>query len=315
MEKHRLVLALAGVAYGALCISVPAQAGVGFGMLPSLFSTAAFANQPRCASPIAPAAGDMKALVATDGLSKSEAILGGQVSRLAMVTLQQVSLTLPISKSAEVAFSPMPATSEPRSGDFNCQSIALPVRELPDIHPAIRGPSPLGRDNFLASKRLPIRRTGFDAVWDRVQRDALPRGTASALLAVSSSHPDEAALAAVNAWTNKHVRYVEDRDQYGREDYWASAATTLYRGAGDCEDIAVAKLQLLAAMGVSRKDMYLVIARDLVRHANHALLVVQLNGKNWLLDNATDRVLDASASYDYRPILSFNNGQKWLHGY
>jgi predicted transglutaminase-like cysteine proteinase len=61
--------------------------------------------------------------------------------------------------------------------------------------------------------------------------------------------------------------------------------------------------------------MYLTIARDLVRNSDHALLVVSLNGRNWLLDNATNEVLDASQSYDYRPILSFSGSNKWLHGY
>jgi predicted transglutaminase-like cysteine proteinase len=122
-------------------------------------------------------------------------------------------------------------------------------------------------------------------------------------------------IAAINAWTNGTVRYVEDRDLYGQADYWASARTTLKRRAGDCEDIAIAKMQLLAAMGVPRSDMYLTIARDLARNADHAMLVVRFEGEHLLLDNATDEVLDASGSYDYRPILSFNTAQKWLHGY
>jgi predicted transglutaminase-like cysteine proteinase len=124
----------------------------------------------------------------------------------------------------------------------------------------------------------------------------------------------EEALAAVNAWTNRRVRYVEDARLYRRADYWAGARTTLARGAGDCEDIAIVKLQLLAAMGVPRSDMYLTIARDLARHADHALLVVKLGGRYWLLDNATDRLLDAGASYDYQPVLSFSEHRRWLHG-
>jgi len=87
------------------------------------------------------------------------------------------------------------------------------------------------------------------------------------------------------------------------------------RRQGDCEDIAIVKMQLLAAHGIRLEDMSLVIARDQVRNADHALLVVKFDGRMWLLDNSTDRVLDASQSYDYRPILSFSAGKKWIHGY
>jgi predicted transglutaminase-like cysteine proteinase len=124
-----------------------------------------------------------------------------------------------------------------------------------------------------------------------------------------------ARVTAVNSWTNAHVRYVEDQALYGKADYWAGAQTTLRRRAGDCEDIAIVKMQLLSALGVARSDMYLTIARDLARNADHALLVVKQDGKYWLLDNATDQLLDASQSYDYRPILSYSAGGKWLHGY
>jgi predicted transglutaminase-like cysteine proteinase len=126
---------------------------------------------------------------------------------------------------------------------------------------------------------------------------------------------EQALLAAVNAWTNTHIRYAEDSALYGKTDYWADAPTTLHRGAGDCEDIAIVKMQLLAAAGVSRSDMYLTIARDLARHADHAMLVVRQGDKHWLLDNATSEVLDANSQADYRPIMSFSGSRKWLHGY
>ena len=74
-------------------------------------------------------------------------------------------------------------------------------------------------------------------------------------------------------------------------------------------------MALLAGAGVRRADMYLTIARDLARNADHALLVVKSEGRFWLLDNNTDILADASAANDYRPILSYSSGGKWLHGY
>ena len=75
------------------------------------------------------------------------------------------------------------------------------------------------------------------------------------------------------------------------------------------------KLALLAGAGVRREDIYLTVARDLARNADHALLVVRAEGRFWLLDNNTDRLLDASEAHDYRPILSYSAKGKWLHGY
>jgi predicted transglutaminase-like cysteine proteinase len=173
------------------------------------------------------------------------------------------------------------------------------------------GANARGPDDFLASKRLAVSRTGFDKQWNRVRRGTL----SASLTGIARGNPGEATIAAVNAWANARIRYVEDRELYGQADYWADARTTLRRRAGDCEDIAIAKMALLAGAGVRREDMYLTIAHDLVRNADHALLVVKSGGRYWLLDNNIDRLLDASEANDYRPILSYSSTGKWLHGY
>jgi hypothetical protein len=61
--------------------------------------------------------------------------------------------------------------------------------------------------------------------------------------------------------------------------------------------------------------MRLVVARDLVRNADHAVLVVTLANGAVMLDNMTDRLLDARLPNDYRPIMSFSQNAKWVHGY
>ena len=193
-------------------------------------------------------------------------------------------------------------------------ALRCPSALAPAFQPGLRQ-SPLASDEFLASKRLPVKRTAFDFDWNRVRHSGVSHRLASALVRDIPGPASAATLAAVNSWTNARVRYVEDSAGYGRADYWADASRTLRRGTGDCEDIAIAKMQLLAALGVPSSDMYLTIARDLVRNADHALLVVTLGERNWLLDNATDQVLDASQSHDYRPILSFSGANRWLHGY
>ena len=168
--------------------------------------------------------------------------------------------------------------------------------------------------DFLASKRIKIGATSQQADWRRVSRGHLSKSWASQRLG-TGARSDEELVQAVNSYANRTIRYAEDRDLWGKADYWANAKTTFRLGKGDCEDIAIAKLQMLAALGIRREDMVLTLAKDLVRRADHAVLIVRLNGKFVMLDNTTDKLVDASVSQGYRPVLSFGNDQTWLHGF
>lgn len=295
----------------------PAQAAFGPGGLPLAVAASAFAPQQACSAALVPASGLVRQQFAAPA-SKMAALLGGQASRLDLIAQQQAAPAVPMQAAFLSTLEPAAGPSfgiVTRPRDCQPQFAAQTAMPQPALYSSARPRMPLSPDDFLASKRLSIGHTSFDGAWDRVRRESLPRGMAASLLEASHGSPDKAALAAVNSWANARIRYVEDRELYGKSDYWASASETLRRGAGDCEDIAIAKLQLLAAMGVPRDAMYLTIARDLARAADHAVLVIKLDNRNWLLDNATDQVLDASESYDYRPIMSFSGDQRWLHGY
>lgn len=247
--------------------------------------------------------------------SKTAALLGGAPSQLELIQRQQrqAAALAPVAVAT--------AALVPAALAFNCQAAGAPALSLAvAIAPPATGGSPFAAvrpavpGEFLSSQRLSISRTAFDAQWDRVTRATLG-GRKVQGLGLSATAPLVERLKAVNAWANDHVRYAEDQALYGRADYWASPAETLRRGAGDCEDIAILKLQLLAAMGVPRDAMFLTIARDLARRADHAILVVRDGSRFWLLDNATNSLSDATQAQDYRPIFSFSKNGKWLHGY
>jgi predicted transglutaminase-like cysteine proteinase len=74
-------------------------------------------------------------------------------------------------------------------------------------------------------------------------------------------------------------------------------------------------MQILRAMGVPQRDLYLVVVRDLVRRADHAVLAVRTDSGFMVLDSNTDRVLPQSQVNDYRPNLTFNSEGSWIHGY
>jgi len=287
-----------------------AIAATGFDIGTPANEFAGLQSPSRCGLAPQPALGQTVAVVSPAPVDKMSALLGGQRSKLDAMRQQQAggllgASTMPLRFTlGERAALPSSAT---------CAALALPSLNLRIFAPA-DGVQPVESDDFLASKRLPIAHTGFDGAWKRVQRQRLPRAITAGLSRMAPRTGD-AMLGAVNAWANARIRYVEDKDLYGQADYWAAAPQTLKRGAGDCEDIAIVKMQALAALGVPQSDMYLTIARDTVRNADHAMLVVKLDGRHWLLDNAVDRVLDASGGNDYRPIMSFSTSRKWLHGY
>lgn len=113
----------------------------------------------------------------------------------------------------------------------------------------------------------------------------------------------------VNLWVNSRLRYLEDR--YG--DHWADAQETLRNGYGDCEDYAIAKMALLARLGVPKDDMFLVVLTD-KDQVDHAVLAVREGGELFVLDNRTDRLQRASEIADYLPRLSYSGPYGWTYG-
>ena len=309
MFRRNLAASIATLAAAAL--PAAAHASIALGTMPLALAAAASFEQGQCATFAQPAAGEARAVPAA--LSKSSAILGGQPSALELMRQQQAGLST--QQSAPTAPASLPGAGLiPRSGG-ECAMFVRPQTDFATMRPGLGTRAP-GADDFLASRRLAVRKTGFDAQWNRVRRGTISAGLAGGTSSNGGGgNPGQSTIAAVNSWANAKIRYVEDRQLYGQADYWADAKTTLRRRAGDCEDIAIAKMALLAGAGVRREDMYLTIARDLVRNADHALLVVKAGGKFWLLDNNTDILADASAANDYRPILSYSASGKWLHGY
>ena len=147
-----------------------------------------------------------------------------------------------------------------------------------------------------------------------MQRPLFHTAVSYAAIPGSGKLDREALVSRVNQWVNHAIAYEDDQQSFHRPDVWSDARSTLSRGAGDCEDIAILKYQALAALGVPRQDMYLTIARDTIRRADHALLVVRLGVRFVVLDNATDKLLDGASDNGYRALLSFNSEGKWLHG-
>jgi predicted transglutaminase-like cysteine proteinase len=173
------------------------------------------------------------------------------------------------------------------------------------------------RPDIFGSTALAVSHTPLDAKWRAANgaRLSLRSKPWASLIRSIADETQQDKLQTVNLWVNERVRFSSDRARSGSADQWSSAGETLRRGTGDCEDYAIAKMKLLQAAGISRADIYLVIARDLVRRADHAILAVRLRGQLVILDSSTDKILDARQVLDYRPIFSFGEKGAWVHGY
>ena len=96
---------------------------------------------------------------------------------------------------------------------------------------------------------------------------------------------------------------MSDLAQYGQIDVWTSPLATLGRGAGDCEDYAIAKFVALRRAGIAADDLRIVIMRDTIRGEDHAVAAARLDG-HWLtLDNRRMAMVEDSDVRNYRPTF------------
>ncbi|MFH1157570.1 MAG: transglutaminase-like cysteine peptidase [Pseudomonadota bacterium] len=115
----------------------------------------------------------------------------------------------------------------------------------------------------------------------------------------------------INDFLNK-VPYVEDIDNYGKSDYWATPGEFLSRG-GDCEDFAIAKYASLRALGFSTDQLRVAIVQDTFKNIAHAVLIVYSDSGNFVLDNQDKKVEAIASVTRYQPIFSINSTSWWLH--
>lgn len=229
--------------------------------------------------------------------SKSDAILGGAPSALQAILGQQSGTPIAsMLRTAAVSFD----GANPLDRDA--------------VFPVARPSALSDRPDVFGSIALSVSRTSLDRRWNTVSRGPVGAGAGAYAAAVAHMSPLER-VDAVNRYVNRRVEFASDITQYGVADRWASAGETLRRGRGDCEDYAIAKLQLLRRAGFAEQDLYLVILRDLSRSADHAVLVVRAEGRLLVLDNGTDRIVDSATIADYRPIFTFSGDRAWTHGY
>lgn len=109
-----------------------------------------------------------------------------------------------------------------------------------------------------------------------------------------------------------NIPYVDDQQNWGKSDFWATPDEFLTKG-GDCEDFAIAKYMALKSAGVDDDHMRIAIVHDTVKGIPHAILIVYAEEGPLVLDNQSKVTQRADEITRYKPIFSINQTAWWLH--
>lgn len=134
--------------------------------------------------------------------------------------------------------------------------------------------------------------------------------------------PDEKKLAVVNDFFNARIRWVEDIDNWGENDYWATPLETMASRKGDCEDFSIAKFVTLLLGGVEMDKLRITYVKAQIgghlskNYVAHMVLAYYPtpSGDPMILDNMVDALRPASRREDLKPVFGFNSKGLWVGG-
>jgi predicted transglutaminase-like cysteine proteinase len=133
---------------------------------------------------------------------------------------------------------------------------------------------------------------------------------------------DNDRLRQVNDFFNRRIQFQDDVVVWSQLDYWATPLETLGKGAGDCEDFAIAKYFSLIELGVPASRMRLTYVRARIGAAGSAVTqahmvlsyYAQPESEPVILDNLITEIRPAGRRPDLTPVFSFNGDGLWMAG-
>ena len=161
---------------------------------------------------------------------------------------------------------------------------------------------------------------------DRIVKSAQkygPTGVANAkalqqMMVGLAGKDDAARIKAVNDFYNQRLAYMEDIDNWGVQDYWASPPEALGKGAGDCEDYAIGKYFTLTSMGMPHAKLRMVYVRASIAGAPNGYVAHMVlayyptpDAEPLVLDNLKPEIHPAGERPDLAPVFSFNAEGLW----
>lgn len=166
---------------------------------------------------------------------------------------------------------------------------------------------------ILETSAVPIRAERFTLELGRARQDGRSLPAIQRLVAPARNLKPIDKLAFVQATVNRQVQWMSDTTLWGRHDYWATAAETLQKGAGDMEDRAIVKMQALRALGFGPEDLFLTMARDKVG-GPMTVLTARVGGRYYILDDSGAAPFDSEKRRrEFSPVMSFGLAGAWMH--
>lgn len=123
-------------------------------------------------------------------------------------------------------------------------------------------------------------------------------------------------LRAVNHFFNMRLRFRDDQELWLVKDYWATPVESLFKGAADCEDFAIAKYFSLRQLGVPSEKLRITYVKATQLNQAHMVLTFyeEPTSMPLVLDNLIDAILPASQRTDLVPVYAFNAEGLWMPG-
>lgn len=136
------------------------------------------------------------------------------------------------------------------------------------------------------------------------------------LLNDSTHLTEQDQLDSVNRFFNRQIRFADDSRVWRQVDYWATPIEALIKGAGDCEDYAVAKYFSLRRLGIPSEKLRITYVKALRLNQAHMVLTYYPSpaAEPLVLDNLIDQIRPASQRQDLLPVYAFNAEGLYLPG-
>lgn len=139
-------------------------------------------------------------------------------------------------------------------------------------------------------------------------------GEWAALMKTPPQGKIENTLDKVNQFFNSRISFRDDIVVWKQQDYWATPIEFLRKGAGDCEDFAIAKYFTLREMGVPADQLFITYVKAVQLNQAHMVVTWYKTPGSipLVLDNLKPLVLPATQRPDLIPVYAFNGEGLWL---
>ena len=115
-------------------------------------------------------------------------------------------------------------------------------------------------------------------------------------------------MAQINSFFNTFEK-VEDIENYGIKDYWATPKEFFQKG-GDCEDFVIAKyFSFIEEIKIEKEKLFFLIAKRGSSFHMVLLYADSLENSPLVFDNETNNIVKLEKREDLKPIVAFNEYQ------